>query len=99
MRYFYLFVIAFALVTGCKPKVISGVELENKLKETMANYLHETLQPGVQVSVKDVTYFAQPEDKNYLCHFNVEMRMNNKDTTGVVVATISNDFKQVERRQ
>lgn len=99
MKYFLTLIAFFLAIAGCKPKVLSGAELETKLISTMDDYLHKTLQPGVSYKIKDVTYYPEAETKNYLCQFNVNMHFQNKDTTGIVIATISNDFKTVERRQ
>lgn len=99
MKYFFIFIVLVAVNAGCKPKTISGAELENKLIETMNDYLHKTLQPGVEVTVKDVIYYPEVSKKLYICRFHVNMRLNNKDTTGVVAATISNDFNKVVRTQ
>lgn len=90
----------FLLFTaGCKPKELSGTALENKLIETIDNHLKETLQPGVKFTVKDVVYYTEKDKKDYLCQFHVDMHYQDKDTTGIVVATISNDFKKVQRKQ
>lgn len=99
MKHFFAFIFLFTLGTGCKPKVISGVELENKLKETMNDYLHKTLKPGTEVTVKDVIYYPEKTKKMYICEFHVNIHLGNNDTTGVVAATISNDFSKVTRTQ
>lgn len=99
MRYFFTCILLFALGTGCKPKVLSGTALQNKLIETMDDYLHKTLQPGVIFTIKDVVYYPEAEKKLYICQFHVHMQFSNRDTTGVVAATISNDFTTVKRLQ
>ncbi len=43
MKYFFTFILLLALGGGCKPKELEGVKLENKLKETMKDYLDTTL--------------------------------------------------------
>ena len=97
MKYFFTFVLFIVIAAGCKRKVLSGVELQNKLVETMQDYLDKDAKPGVQFKVKDVTYFPVVKSKSYLCEFHVDMRTNNTDTVGTMKATISNDFKKVER--
>lgn len=99
MKYFFTFILLLFLGAGCKPKVLSGTALQNKLIETMDDYLHKTLQPGVQFTIKDVSYYPEAIKKRYLCQFHVTMHFNNNDTTGIVAATISNDFKNVSRTQ
>ncbi len=98
MKYFFPFIILLIL-GGCKPKVLSGVQLENKLKETMKEYLDTTLQPGVAVTIKDVIYYPEKDKNYYICQFHVSMHYSNKDTTGIVAATITNDFNKIERTQ
>ena len=93
-----LFIFAF-LFPGCKPKVLSGKALESKLIETMNNYLDSTLKPGVHATVQDVAYYPEPSKKLYHCQFHVKMQLGNKDTTGIVAGTISNDFTTVSRSQ
>jgi hypothetical protein len=89
----------FLFLYACKPKVLSGKELESKLIETMNNYLDTTLKPGVHATVKDVVYFTEAEKKLYHCRFHVNMTYEKRDTTGIVAATISNDFKTISRTQ
>ena len=99
MKYFFFCILLLSLNTGCKQKIISGVELQNKLIETMNDHLHKTLEPGVVFTIKDVIYYPRQEEKDYICQFHVNMHFHNKDTTGVVGANISNDFSKVVRTQ
>lgn len=100
MKYFFFFLLFFSLITGCKPKVLTGTALQNKLIETISNYLDTTLQKGVQFKVKDVTFFTDAQKGYYICRFHVNMKSGNRwDTTGIVGATITNDFKDVKRSQ
>lgn len=97
MRYIFTFLF-FALVsTGCKQKVLEGKALEDKLKETMTEHLHNTLRPGTTFEIKDLTYYTEKEKKRYICLFRVNVKSGNSDTTGVMRAFISNDFKKVDR--
>jgi len=99
MRYLFILVFLSVLDAGCKQKILSGKELENKLKETMTDYLHKTLKPGVGVTVKDVAYYPEQKEKRYICRFHIDMHYTGWDTTGFVQAIISNDFKTVKRTQ
>jgi hypothetical protein len=99
MRYFFIIFIVLAFNTGCKPKILSGKDLENKLMETMGDYLHKTLNPAVQIKVKDVIYYPEVKEKTFICEFHVQMNYNGKDTTGIVSARISNDFQTIKRTQ
>jgi len=97
MKYLYTLVFLLALGTGCKQKLLSGKELEDKLKETMTDFLHKTLQPGTEFTIKEMTYYPEKKKKLYICNFNVDLHIGNKDTTGMMTAYISNDFKKVDR--
>jgi hypothetical protein len=97
MRHFFTFVLLFAFAAGCKPRVLSGTELDKKLIETMSDYLHKTLEPGVKFEIKDVIYYPEVNSKMYDCQFHVNMHYKDKDTTGIVEATITNDFKKISR--
>lgn len=99
MKYFICVVLFFAIAAGCKQKLLSGVALQDKLKETMTDYLHKTLKPGVQFTVQDVNYFPEPTENAFICQFHVRMQYQNKDTTGLMIATISSDFNKVQRTQ
>jgi hypothetical protein len=99
MKYFFTYILFFALGAGCKPKVLSGAELQNKLIETMSGYLHKTLRPGIEFTIKDVIYYPVAAKNFYICQFHVNMHFSNKDTTGIMEASITNDFSKVVRTQ
>jgi len=99
MRKIFTFIVLFAVASSCKQKVLSGADLDNKLKETMTNYLDSTTQPEVHFTVNDVVFFTDSLKKEYICQFKVDMKSPNGDTTGIVAATISNDFKTIKRKQ
>jgi hypothetical protein len=99
MKYFFSLILLLGLGQGCKQKVLSGTELDNKLIKTMQNYLDKEAKPGVEYSVKDVNFYADKEKKQYICEFHVNMRTDKTDTTGVMTANIPNDFSKVERRR
>jgi len=100
MKYFFAFtLLLMMIVAGCKPKILAGKELEDKLIETMTEHLHKTLKPGTEFTVKDVIYYPEASQKLYYCEFHVNMNIKGRDTTGLMKAMISNDFNTVERRQ
>lgn len=99
MKYFFFFLLVFSLIAGCKPKVLTGTDLQNKLMETMGNYLDTTLKPGVHATVKDIAFYPEASRGLYHCRFHVKMQYGSKDTTGIVTGTITNDFKTVSRIQ
>ncbi len=65
----------------------------------MSDYLHKTLKPEAQFTIKDVIYYTEVTEKTYVCQFHVNMKHAGKDTTGIMAANISNDFKTVSRTQ
>jgi len=99
MKYFFTIILFLAIATGCRQKILSGKELEDKLKETMTEYLHKTLHPRTEFTIKDLSYYPEKKKKYYICTFNVGMHTGKKDTTGIMTAFISNDFSKVERTQ
>jgi len=99
MKYFYYTILLLTLVTACRQKMLSGKELEDKLIETMKEHLDKTLQPGTEFTINDMTYYPDQIRRHYNCEFDVIMHAGNKDTSGVMKALISNDFKNVERTQ
>ena len=88
-----------AISAGCKQKILSGKELEDKLKQTMTDHLHKTLQPGTDFTIKEIIYYPDQIKKIYICTFKVEMHTPAKDTIGEMQALIPNDFSSVTRTQ
>lgn len=101
MKYIVLFIVVLSLGVGCKPRVLKGGALKNKLIETMSDYLNaKPSDTTPKFIVKEITFFPNTMGKPfYNCTFTVEMRSKNKDTTGVMAAEITNDFKKVSRTQ
>jgi hypothetical protein len=98
MRYFFLLVL-LTVGLACKPKILSGEKLENKLIETMQEHLDKNAKPGVSYKVEDVAFYPEKKEKRYRCDFHVQMHHDKVDTTGVMSAIIPNDFSKVERTQ
>lgn len=99
MKYFYSLILILALGIACKQKVLSGKELEDKLKKTMSDHLDKTLQPGTKYTIQEVIYYPDKIKKIYICTFKVEVKTATSDTTGTMMANIPNDFSKVERTQ
>jgi hypothetical protein len=99
MKYFFSLVLLLSLATGCKQKILSGKELEDKLKQTMTDHLNKTLRPGTAFTIIDMNYYADKIKKYYICVFDVKVHSGHRDTTGTMKAFISNDFTKVERTQ
>jgi hypothetical protein len=98
---FPAFILAGFLFSCAKKE--SKKEVEENLKKAMGLYLNH--KPGldtnqVKFQVLEVAYF---EDKMaYICDFKVNMKEKSgeqiKDTTGMMEATISKDYKDVTRK-
>lgn len=101
MRSTIALIVLLTTATACKQKVISGVELENKLIKTMQDYLDKSGRKDAVYKVEDVTFFADKEKKLYNCEFRVNVKAAEVklDTTGVMKADIPNDFSKVMRKQ
>jgi hypothetical protein len=99
MKNFLTFFLLVSIVGGCKPKLLTKTALQNKLIETMADHLHKTLNPGVTFTINQVIYYPDKNQNDFDCEFTVRMKYQGKDTTGIVAATISGDFKRVIRTQ
>ena len=99
MKYLYSLLLLVALGTACKQKILSGKALDDKLKKTMADYLHQTFKPGTEAAIKDLIYYPDKIKKVYICTFTVEVRTATSDTTGTMMAEIPNDFSKVTRTQ
>ena len=101
MKYIAIVFCSLAFAVACKQKILSGAELDNKLIETMQDYLNKDAKPGVSYKVKDVNFYADKRRKEYNCEFHVQVHADkyNYDTTGVMKANIPNDFSKVERLQ
>ena len=82
---------------SCKTKNTS-MAVENDLKNTMQTYLYTAIDndsSNAKYRVLDVTYY---EDKDkYICEFKVNLKAKLFDTTGIMKANVSKDFKKVTR--
>ena len=92
---FLLCVSAFACVMKD-----SRPELEKNLKTAMQTFLYNTINndsSNVKYHVDGVVYYDDPKTNTYICDFTVNMKTRLYDTTGVMHATVSKDFKTVKR--
>src|SRR5580765_5606174 len=74
--------------------------LENNLKTAMQTYLYNQVNndsSNVKYHVESVVYYDDPQKELYICDFTVYMKTKLFDTTGVMHATVSRDFKIVKR--
>lgn len=97
MKFLFSVIFLLAFGAGCKQKILSGTDLENKLISTMQNYLDKNARPGVVYKVKDINFYTDKKKKEYNCEFHVNMKVAKTDTIGIMAANISNDFNKVER--
>ena len=97
MRFRFFAIMVFALLFSCKAKN-SQAGTENTLKSTMQTYLYNEINndsSNAKYRVLDVTYY---EDKDkYICEFKVNLKAKLFDTTGIMKANVSKDFKKVTR--
>ena len=92
-------VLFFMGLISCK-HTMTQKDIENQLKKAMQTYLYESINNDsshVKFRVQDVTFFE--DNSNYRCEFHVLMNSGqSKDTTGLMGADISKDFKEVKRK-
>jgi hypothetical protein len=84
---------------ACKAKD-PGPELQKNLKTAMQKYLYESINndsSNVKYHVEQVVYFDDEKKNAYICDFTVNMKTKLHDTTGIMRATVSRDFKTVTR--
>jgi hypothetical protein len=98
-RFFFIVSLITILSAGCEQKVLSGKELEDKLKATMTEHLQKTLRPGTNFEIMNMTYYPDKIKNCFICVFDVRIKSANSDTTGTMKAFISPDFKKVERAE
>ena len=75
-------------------------ELEKNLKDAMQKHLYSLINndsSNVKYDVESVIYYDDPKLDAFVCDFTVRMKTNLHDTTGVMRATVSKDFKTVKR--
>ncbi len=97
LRVFFLLLPIF--VFACKAKD-PRPEIEKNLKVAMQNYLYNSINndsSNVKYHVESVVYFDDEKKGLYTCDFTVNMKTKLFDTTGVMQATVSKDFKTVSR--
>jgi len=100
MRSRVLAILFFVFVLSCKAKDSTPADIENDLKKTMQTYLYNTIHndsSNVKYRVKDVIYYDDKERNIYICEFTVNLKDKLFDTTGIMKANISRDFKKVVR--
>ena len=99
MRFRAFAVLFFGLMLSCKAKNTSA-DLENDLKAAMQVYLYKDKNndsTNVKFRVLEVIYYDDKLTDMYDCQFKVNMKTKSLDTTGVMKANISRDFKKVVR--
>lgn len=100
MRLRLIAILFLSLMFSCKAKESSPAGIEDDLKNAMQAYLYNAINndsTNVKYRVQDVTYF---EDKDkYICEFKVNLKAKLFDTTGIMKADVSKDFKKITRLQ
>ena len=91
----FLSVFSFACVMQ-NPKP----DVEKNLKTAMQTFLYNAVNNDsskVKYRVQSVVFFDDVKNNVYACEFTVNMITRQLDTTGIMRATISKDFKTVKR--
>jgi len=84
---------------SCKAKNNSPEDIRINLMKAMQTHLYKVQVNNdssvVKYHVKDVIYFE--DTAKYICEFTVNMKERKFDTTGIMKANVSKDFKTVTR--
>ena len=99
MKSRFLILSLTVFVFACKAKD-PALELQDDLKNSMRIYLYNGINndsSNVKYYVEKVNYYDDNYKKKYICEFTVRMKTKLFDTTGIMKAYISRDFKTVER--
>ncbi len=97
LRVLILLLTVFTVSCRVKDPVI---QLQDDLKNAMQAYLYNGINndsSNVKYYVENVSYYDDNYKKKYICEFTVRMKTKLFDTTGIMKAYISKDFKTVER--
>ena len=79
---------------------LSEKETENELKKVFQASLYKSINNDsnrAKYYVNSVIFYEDPSEYN--CEFRVRMVQPNLDTTGIMTALISRDFKTIKRKQ
>jgi hypothetical protein len=99
MKFRIVVLLLTVFVFACKAKD-PALEIQNNLKSSMQTYLYNVINndsSNVKYHVETVNYYDDNYKKQYVCEFTVRMKTKLFDTTGIMKAYISRDFKKVER--
>lgn len=101
-HFFFLFLLGMFFFISCIKKD-GPKQIEENLKASMELSLNHNPRidtSRVKFKVLEVSYFEAP--KGFICEFKVNMKEKTngvlKDTTGMMSANISKDYKNVTRR-
>ncbi len=92
-----LSLLLLVFIFACKAKN-TNPDLETDLKSAMQTYLYNAINndsSNAKYRVEKVVYFND-RDK-YICEFTVNLKAKLFDTTGIMKANVSKDFKKVDR--
>ena len=92
-------ILFFTVLFSCKAKDTPD-DVRSDLANAMQTYLYNQINndsSNVKYRVQKVIYF---EDKDkYICEFTVNVKAKLYDSTGIMKADITKDFKKVNRFQ
>lgn len=96
----YKILLLAVLFSACKIKTeLSPDELQNKLNQTMQEYLYNQINnDSTHIKYHVLSGYNFAEVEYYDCEFKVYVKKDNHDTTGIMSANISKDFTTVKRK-
>ena len=95
----FLILLLSVFVFACKAKD-PALEIQNDLKNSMQTYLYNGINndsSNVKYYVENVTYYDDTNRNTYVCEFKVRLKTKLFDTTGIMKAYVTKDFKKVDR--
>lgn len=99
MRLRVLAILFFTFLFSCKAKE-TPADVEADLTNAMKTYLYNDIKndsSNIKYRIEKVIYFEDKE--KYICEFTVNVKARLFDTTGIMKANITKDFKKVDRFQ
>jgi hypothetical protein len=100
MRFRVIIVLFFALVGSCVAKDSTTAGIKDDLKNAMRTYLYGQISndsSNIKYIIEDVVYYDDDIKHRYICEFKVNLKAKLFDTTGIMKADVSKDFKKVTR--
>lgn len=100
MRLRFLNLLFLGVLLSCKAKDSNPGAVEDELNNAMRAHLYSAVHNDsskVKYNIEKTIYFEDAD--KYICEFTVSVHAASFDTTGIMKANISKDFKTVKRSQ